>query len=296
MLIGSLFYWHEFFVKSGMHIHHVIPIEVNHLFPVLDAKLIELLSSLTEEQWSRRTRAGEWTVKDTAAHLLDGNLRHLSMSRDKHYGDIPKDIGGYEDLVAYLNRLNADWVQAYKRISPKVLIDLLETTGKQYADYMNTLDPWAEAIFPVAWAGEEISTNWFHAAREYAGKWTHQQQIRDAAGKDLLFEKDLYQPFIATVMCGLPHTYKNTQAPTGTSVLVKVKELDEEWHINKTDEGWVLRRETRLNPTSKITMDMDTAWRIFSKGVSPEAALKKVSIEGDESLGRVALGMVSVMA
>lgn len=279
-----------------MHIHHVIPIEVNHLFSVLDAKLIELLSSLKAEEWDKPTIAKEWKVKDIAAHLLDGNLRHLSISRDKYYGDIPGDIGGYNDLVAYLNRLNADWVKAYKRISPKVLIDLLENTGKQYTDYINTLDPWAEAIFPVAWAGEEISTNWFHLAREYTEKWIHQQQIREALGKEPLFEKELYQPFIATIMCGLPHQYKNTAANTGTSVLVKLKELDEEWHINKTDEGWVLRRETRLNPTSKIILDMDTAWKVFSKGMSPEAVVDKVNIEGDEALGKVALGMVSVMA
>ncbi len=296
MLINNQFYWHEFFVNLSMHIHHVIPIEVNHLFPVLDTKLIELLRSLPDEGWHRPTIAGEWNVKDIAAHLLDGNLRHLSLARDKYYGDIPEDIGGYNDLVAYLNRLNADWVKTYKRISPRVLTDLLETTGKEYTDYITTLDPWAEAIFPVAWAGEEISTNWFHIAREYTEKWIHQQQIRDALGKEPLFEKELYHPFIATMMCGLPNQYKNTAADTGTSVMVTIQELDEEWHINKTDEGWVLRRETRLEPDSKITLDMDTAWRLFSKGITPDEALEKVKIEGDEALGKVALGMVSVMA
>lgn len=279
-----------------MHIHHVIPIEVNHLFPVLDAKLIELLRSLSEEQWQAGTIAKKWSVKDIAAHLLDGNMRNLSIMRDKYFGDKPGEIASYGDLVDYLNRLNSDWVQAFKRISPVVLIDMLEATGKQYTEYVTSLDPWAEAVFPVAWAGEEISTNWFHVAREYTEKWLHQQQIRDAVGKEPLFDKELFHPFISTMMCGLPHTYKNTEAATGTSVLVVVTGLDEEWHINKTDEGWVLRRETRLEPTVKLTLDMDTAWKVFSKGMSPDEAVKKTTIEGDKALGMVALNMVSVMA
>jgi uncharacterized protein (TIGR03083 family) len=279
-----------------MHIHHVIPIEVNHLFPVLDAKLVELLRSLSEDDWHKPTIATKWRVKDIAAHLLDGNLRHLSISRDKYYGETPGDIGGYRELVSYLDRLNADWVAAFKRVSPNVLTDLLESSGKEYADYITTLDPWAEATFPVSWAGEEISNNWFHIAREYTEKWLHQQQIREAVGKEPLFNKELFHPFISTMMCGLSHTYKNTEAPTGTSVLVSVTGLDEEWHINKTDEGWVLRRETRLEPNVKITLDMDTAWKVFSKGIAPEMAREKTIIEGDIPLGMVALNMVSVMA
>ena len=43
-------------------------------------------------------------------------------------------------------------------------------------------------------------------------------------------------------------------------------------------------------------IDPDTAWRLFSKGISPEEALENVKIEGDEYLAKVALGMVSVMA
>ena len=42
-----------------------------HLFKPLDSKLIELLRSLSPEDWNRPTLAPLWTVKDIAAHLLD---------------------------------------------------------------------------------------------------------------------------------------------------------------------------------------------------------------------------------
>ncbi|RYD56063.1 MAG: hypothetical protein EOP56_14105 [Sphingobacteriales bacterium] len=280
-----------------MLIHHVQPINVLHLFPVLDRALLELLNSLTEEEWHKQTIARKWVVKDVAAHLLDGSLRGLSILRDGYMGEPPGKIESYQDLVAYLNELNAVWTAAAKRLSPRVLITMLESVGKEYNEFINQLDPWADAQFSVAWAGEEISKNWFHIAREYTEKWLHQQQIRDAIGKPGIITPELFYPFIDTFMCALPHTYKHIDVPTGTSVEVVVStDAGGVWHINKTDEGWVLRKTTRLQPNARLTLDPDTAWKLFSKGITPEEALTRVTIEGDEQLGKVALGMIAVMA
>jgi hypothetical protein len=60
----------------------VKPILVADLFPGLHAELIALLRGLAQEDWSRPTVAGAWTVKDVAAHLLDVQLRRLSAQRD----------------------------------------------------------------------------------------------------------------------------------------------------------------------------------------------------------------------
>jgi uncharacterized protein (TIGR03083 family) len=278
-------------------IHHVTPIQVLPLFPILDDKLLDLLRTLNEEEWQAQTIARRWKVKDVAAHLLDGNLRTLSYIRDKYIGQKPADVNTYSSLVGYLNQLNAEWTAAAKRLSPRVIIELLEFTGKEYIDVLKSLDPWEDALFSVAWAGEEISKNWFHVAREYSEKWIHQQQIRDAVGKPGIMTRELFYPFIDTYMCALPQTYSYVDAVTGTSVMVRVTgDLGGEWHINKTEEGWVLRHTTRVEPMSIVEIDPDTAWRLFSKGIQPEEALEKVSITGAQDLGKVALGMVAVMA
>ena len=88
-----------------------IPIDVVHLLPVLDKKLIDLLKSLAPDEWQKQTIAKLWTVKDIVAHLLDGNIRILSILRDNYYGEQP-NINSYQDLVDFLNKLNADWVKA----------------------------------------------------------------------------------------------------------------------------------------------------------------------------------------
>ena len=40
-----------------------VPIKTVHLFPLLDQKLIELLGSLSAEEWDKLTLAKLWTVK-----------------------------------------------------------------------------------------------------------------------------------------------------------------------------------------------------------------------------------------
>ncbi len=58
------------------------PILTAHLLPVIEARLIELLRSLRPDEWEMQTIAPAWKVKDVAAHLLDTQLRKLSLVRD----------------------------------------------------------------------------------------------------------------------------------------------------------------------------------------------------------------------
>jgi hypothetical protein len=264
---------------------------------VLDKLLIDLLKSLSSEEWHLPTIAKLWTVKDIASHLLDGNLRTLSFSRDNYFGEIPKNINSYADLVGYLNQLNSNWTNATKRISPNVLIELLEITGKQHSEHLQTLNPFDTAVFSVAWAGQDTSENWFHIAREYTEKFIHQQQIREAVDKQTLFTRELFYPFIDTFMFGLPHTYRNVNADTGTTVTVKVlTEIGGEWTIIKTETNWQLTQTKNIKSNSIVSIKPDTAWKLFSKGITPEQAFDKIEISGDEALGKTVLQMVSVMA
>jgi uncharacterized protein (TIGR03083 family) len=272
-------------------------IYTSHLFPVLDQKLFELLRSLSTEDWNKPTIAKLWTVKDIASHLLDGNLRTLSFSRDRHLLLPGKEINSYNGLVTYLNQLNAEWITATKRVSPQVLIELLQITGKEYCDHIASLNPDDEAIFPVAWAGEKTSGNWFHIAREYTEKWHHQQQIREAVGRPGIMSKELFHPFIHTFMHGLPHAYRNTKAAEGTIVeIIVATEIGGKWYLKKDKNAWLLNNEAPSEVAASITLQPDTAWKVFTKGIQPERALQEVLLEGDKELAKVSLTMIAVMA
>lgn len=267
------------------------------MFPILDSKLLELLKSLTIEEWDSQTVAKLWKVKDVASHLLDGNLRALSTSRDSYFGEKPENINSYQDLVGFLNHLNMSWTSATKRLSPQVIINLLEITGKEYYEHLQTLNPFDNAIFSVAWAGQETSPNWFHIAREYTEKFLHQQQIRDAVGKQGIMTKELFYPFVDTLMFAFPHTFSNTSAENDTIVSIEVStDIGGIWNIIKTDVGWELEKSTSFDVHAKVIIDPETVWKLFSKSWKPEQVTDKVKISGDITLAKQALNIVAVMA
>src|SRR5690348_14968002 len=113
------------------------PILTAHLFPRLEALLIELLRSLTPAEWRMQTVAPGWQVKDVAAHLLDTQLRKLTFVRDGSAGE--SDSAPGEDLVTLVNRLNEEGVAFYGRLSPEVLISLMEVASSESSQFHQSL-------------------------------------------------------------------------------------------------------------------------------------------------------------
>jgi uncharacterized protein (TIGR03083 family) len=273
------------------------PILVSDLFPKIEAKLIELLRSLSSEEWERRTVAPEWRAKDVAAHLLDTNLRKLSMVGDGYFGDSPGEIESYEDLVGFLNRLNAEWVQAMRRVSPRLITDLLEWSAPLVSEFTRGLDPMAQASFSVAWAGEEKSLNWFDIAREYTERWHHQQQIRLAVGKPGIETRELYYPVLDTFVRALPHGYRDVVAGDGTVMALEIDgEAGGKWFLVRTGSRWELSSQADRKPDGQVNIPQEIAWRVFTKGIDRESALKQSRISGERRLGEHLFGVLAVMA
>jgi uncharacterized protein (TIGR03083 family) len=141
---------------AGMNLAHepLQPIFTAHLFPQLEAKLVELLCSLSPEDWEKQTVAPKWKVKDVAAHLLDTQRRKLAKAREPQLLKSPK-IASPAELPALINALNAEGVRRYRQLDPEKLISWMEVASRESAEYHQALDPFAPAMFPVSWAGEE---------------------------------------------------------------------------------------------------------------------------------------------
>lgn len=273
-------------------------IAVKHLFKPLDDKLIELLESLSPDDWNKQTVAKAWKVKDVVSHLLDGNIRALSIQRDKYFGEQPPAINSYTELVNWLNMLNADWIKASKRISPDVLIILHKATGHLSTTYHQSLNLNDPAIFPVDWAGESESLNWMHLAREYTEKWHHQQQIREATCRDGIMTKELFYPCIDTFFRALPYTFKNIDAPIGTVIKITINtNIGGDWYLQKLEDKWTLLKDMVLNDlAATVSIPPEISWKLFSKSIRPDEIRDKVIMLGDAELAGQVLKMVSVMA
>src|SRR5271169_1899402 len=124
------------------------PILTAHLFPKIDGMLVELLRSLAPEDWQKQTVSPKWKVKEVAAHLLDTALRGVSIGRDGYLAENP-NIDSSADLAAFINRLNGEGVMVYRRLSPLVLIRLVEVAAKSLAEFHASRDPYAMAPYGV---------------------------------------------------------------------------------------------------------------------------------------------------
>jgi uncharacterized protein (TIGR03083 family) len=292
------------------------PILTVELFPQLSAELIALLKRLSPVDWERSTACPQWTVKDIVAHLLGGNIGRLASYRDNllqsdtlitNYNELfvlrdqllqPNiSITSYDELLDWINQLNAAWIKSTKQISPTRLIEYLELTDRHLYQFFKTLPIHEPARIAVAWAGDTQSANWFDIAREYTEKWLHQQHIREAVNQPGLITRQWLFPVFDTFMRALPHTYDTLEAPESTVISFSiVGEAGGNWSLLRQNSVWVLFSGLASGAASSVYLEQDLAWRLFTKGVSHEAAQSQIQIEGQWTFGAEILNMVSIMA
>lgn len=272
------------------------PIAVLPLFLEVNRALIALLEDLTAADWKKPTIHRDRDVKDLVAHLLDGSLRRLSVQRDRHETSAP-EMKGFADRVAHIQDLNRAWMSAARRLSPRILIQLVRQADAELVELLAGLDPNGDALYPVAWAGEERSANWFDVAREYTEKWHHQQQIRDAVGWPGLTERRHLHPVLDTFLRGAPHAYRGTEADEGTLVKFTIPgDAGGAWYMLRAAGRWGMVANAERGPAAEVILDGDTAWRLWTRGLNASAARQRAEIIGEPALGAPIFEMVTVMA
>ncbi len=270
------------------------PILVVDLFPETLEALLDLLKSLTPQEWEQPTVCAGWSVKDVALHLLGGTLANLSRRRDGHFVAVP--VNGWAELVAYLNKSNEGWVRASRRLSARVLLDMLDLSGRQLNAYFASLDPHALGG-AVSWAGSQPAPVWLDVAREYTECWHHQQHIRDAVGKPGLTESRYMAPVLAAFAHAMRRAYRSTAAAEGATVTLTINgESGGRWTLRRERGEWVFYAGAPDQPTAEAILDQDTAWRLFTRGIDPQTARRHMTFRGDQALGLAVLEMVSIIA
>lgn len=272
------------------------PVLTGGLLLPLHESLVALLGSLPAEAWLRRTSAGPWRVRDVAAHLLDGDLRRLSLLRDGWAPPPGVRLTGYADLLDFLNEMNAAWVRAAGRISPRLLVELLTVVGRASAEALAGLDPAGSAAYPVLWAGESASLNWMDVGREYTERWHHQDQIREAVGAPPLFEARWLVPVIQISVRALPRAYSGVDAAAGTTIVVRIEgESGGDWTLTRAAAGWALAAGAAENAACAVSVRDTVAARLLLHRLSPAEAASAVRVVGDDRLGRMFLSARAVM-
>lgn len=263
------------------------------LFEELKNELITLLETLDASEWEKETCLMGRSVKDLASHIMDTSLRRVSMGKDKYFAETPGDFS-HDGLVRFIQEQNRKWIGATRRISPRLLIELLKVSERELISHLEDLNPRGDALFPVAWAGEEkYSENWFDIAREYTEKWHHQMQIREVLGKeDKLYDRKLFRPIIEIFAVALPYTYNKYD---GDNFIIEVEiggESGDSYFIEKKDG--TSKMIDRIECKNKVTILDKEFWKLVTN--SKDRNKIKIQISGDENLCNHLLNMVTVMS
>ncbi|MBP6703337.1 MAG: maleylpyruvate isomerase N-terminal domain-containing protein [Vicinamibacteria bacterium] len=283
-------------MSSSEGLTDLSPVDTSPLFRPLLAELTGLLRALNRADWDRPTLAGKWKVRDVAAHLLDGDLRRIAAGRDAHALPIDFPIQSDQDLARFVNGLNQQGVTYGARLSPRLLVDLLEVAGHWTADQMESLPMNAPALWAVSWAGERESLNWMDVGREYTEKWHHQMQIRDAVGEPRLLAPRFMEPLLEVSVRVLKVAYAKLEAPPGTAVILDVVgPTSAAYSVVREEGGWSVRRGRAPAPAAGVTVATDDAWRLFYNAVQSPGLMERTEVTGDRVLAEPMLTARSVV-
>jgi len=259
------------------------------------AEFVRFLGSLSDEDRATPTACEGWTVDDVAVHLLGDDLFFLSRCRDGYEAPgagPPQDL---DEVVKWLNEINERWVGAGRRLSPRLVADLLEVTGRLVSEFLTSVDP-AVPGEVVSWAGPQTSPWWLVSAREFSERWVHHQQIRDALGRPGLNGPSFVAPILATAMHGVPSAYADLDAPEETTVAIDVTgRAGYSWAVRREAQGWKLYEGLTRDATTRLTLAQDTAWRFLARMLPQSEARPKVTIEGEQAYAEPFFDAVSAI-
>jgi uncharacterized protein (TIGR03083 family) len=115
--------------------------EMAPLFERERRALLDVLTGLDEADWLKPTPCPGWSVLGLCTHLVGGDLGLLSHYRDGFRGTPAPDGLSESAFIDWLDDLQAQWVQAARRLSPQLVVDLLRWTGPQLVDLIGRQDP-----------------------------------------------------------------------------------------------------------------------------------------------------------
>jgi uncharacterized protein (TIGR03083 family) len=116
------------------------PLSVTPLFLAERARLGELLAALEPADFQRPSPCPGWTVLGLCAHLVGDDLAFLARHRDGYYGTPGPANATESEFIAWLDGTQEEWVRAGRRLSPRIVRDLLAWTAPQVAAALEAED------------------------------------------------------------------------------------------------------------------------------------------------------------
>ena len=253
------------------------------LFSVERDRLNDLLACLQATDWQRPSPCPGWSILGLCGHLLGGDLGLLARHRDGHYGTIPPAGGTEGEFVAWLDEMQAEWVSASRRLSPRLVTDLLRWSGPQVAATFLLEDPRARTA-SVSWAGPSPVPAWLDQARELSEYWIHRQQLLQGLGRSSDLRADLAGPVLDGLRWAYPYRLAQTPSQPGdTATLAITGPVTKTWHLVAAGTGWRFEDQPGTRTAASLAMSTEDAWRLLTNNL-PAGRRSELAASGDSAI------------
>jgi uncharacterized protein (TIGR03083 family) len=265
------------------------------LFRLERARLLELLTSLDGSDWDRPTPCPGWSVLGLATHLVGDDLSVVAVQRDHHVGT-PAPAGlSDEQFIAWLDDLQAEWVHAARRISPRLVVELLTSLGDDVADVLAEQDP-STPTAHVSWASTDPAPVWLDHARELSERWIHRQQLLQSFDRSADLRADLAEPVLDGLRWAYPHRLGALFRPAGTRVVVAVTgpEVELRWTLITDGTDWRFGTLGEDRFDAELQLSTDQAWRLLTNNLGV-AQRERLTATGDAEIVDVLLNTRAII-
>jgi hypothetical protein len=118
------------------------PIDVTEVLEPERSALVVMLSELSPDEWLAPTECPAWSVQGIVLHILGDDLSLLSRQRDVAQPAVFRDhVGTWAGRFESLDAFNEHWVATADFFSPKLIVDLLRSTGEWTLAWYSGVDP-----------------------------------------------------------------------------------------------------------------------------------------------------------
>ncbi|HXH57347.1 maleylpyruvate isomerase family mycothiol-dependent enzyme [Iamia sp.] len=261
------------------------------------ASLDELLSDLTDDEWSTPTALRGWDVMANVAHIVGTEAMLAGVDPPPDLDDVTSrphvrnDIGGF----------NETWVAALADEAPAAVLDRLRTLTTERLAALRAMDTeaWdAEGFTPAG-----LDTHGRFMRIRVFDCWMHEQDIRDAVGRPghttgpavelALDELETAMGFVVGKRAGAPSGVTVTFALHGGGHDRGATDgVDRQIHVVVAERASVVAALDGP-ATVMIRTDVHTFSRLAGGRTTPDAVGDAVAIDGDEDLGHRILANLS---
>jgi hypothetical protein len=218
--------------------------------------------------------------------LLGGDLSLMAGQRDDHHGTrAPPGLSGQE-FISWLDELQVEWVHAARRLSPRLVMELLDWAGPQVVEMVSAQDPSALTA-NVSWASVVPVPAWLDQARELSERWIHRQQVLEAVGAPSDLRDDLAGPVLDGLRWAYPFRLEPHHRPAGETVEISVTgpEVELRWDLVSDLPAWRFRPTAGGPIVADLRMTSEQAWRLLSNNLDEDRHGQVVASGDAEIIG-----------